>query len=146
MLRIEVSTIVKQERRKVYELLKKIEDYPTFMGNVRTIEVHKESEIKMITSWNIEIDDAEIIWKEEDNFDDSNTTINFNMLEGDFKEYKGKWIVTECGKGRSKIYLIADFNWGLPVFERLVGKVLERKARKSLKSMLLAIKKQAEKD
>lgn len=140
MPRIEVSTIVKQSRDEVYKLIKKMEDFPSFMRGVKKLNVLERSADRLVTEWEIEIDGAVVTWKEEDIFNDSEKSLRFKMIEGDYSAYDGFWKI-EDALGCTKISILAYFDWGMPVFEKLVGEVLFKKAHKSLRSMLNAIKK-----
>jgi coenzyme Q-binding protein COQ10 len=139
MVIIEVSKLVKQDKNKVYSILKNMEEFPQFMKGVKKLSIIERDDNRLVTHWEVEIDGAIVMWKEEDIFDDKETTINFKMIEGDYKSYGGNWRVEDAPKG-AKITIIANFDWGMPVFEELVGNILCRKARKALRSMLNAIK------
>jgi len=143
--KIEVSTIVrKKDKQAVYDLLKEMQNFPIFMHGVKKLDIIEKKDNKMITSWKVEIDGASLLWKEEDTFNDKEKSLKFKMLEGDYDNYEGKWQLEELS-GDTKIILSANFDWGVPAFEKLVGDVLRRKARNSLRSMLNAIKKLLEK-
>ncbi len=145
MPKIEVSTIVrKKDKQAVYDLLKEMQNFPIFMHGVKKLDIIEKKDNKMITSWKVEIDGASLLWKEEDTFNDKEKSLKFKMLEGDYDNYEGKWQLEELS-GDTKIILSANFDWGVPAFEKLVGDVLRRKARNSLRSMLNAIKKLLEK-
>lgn len=140
---IEVSKLIKQDKNKAYNLLKNIESFPEFMRNIRSIKILERGEKKIITSWNIAIDGAEIFWKEEDFFDEENCKIHFKMLEGDYNKYTGTWSVGKDNKG-SRIILKVDIDWGAFGLAKFVGAILEKKTKCALRGMLLAIKKKLE--
>ena len=140
MPRIIVERIIPFKKEKVYEILKKVEDFPTFMKSIRSLKVVDRSDNRLVTSWQVDIDGALIIWEEEDIFDDNNFSLRFNMLKGDYGSYSGEWKLEDSGANRTKVKLIADFDWGLPAFEQLVGKILEKKAKSSLNGMLRALR------
>ncbi len=137
---IEFSVIVQEDRKKVYEFLKNIEQFPSFMENVKEIKVLKKYPNKLITTWNIEIDGANILWQEEDIFNDKNFSVKFRMLEGDYNKYEGNWTLTSIdNKTRISIYINID--WGAPAFTKFVEHTLERKAKRAIKGMVIAFKK-----
>ena len=140
MPRIVVERIIPIKKEKVYEILKKVEDFPTFMKSIRSLKVVDRSDNRLVTSWQVDIDGALIIWEEEDIFDDNNFSLRFNMLKGDYGSYSGEWKLEDSGANRTKVKLIADFDWGLPAFEQLVWKILEKKAKSSLNGMLRALR------
>lgn len=144
MVNIEVFTIVKSTRQVVYALLKDLHKFPSFMQNVSSVDVVEMNNEGMTTSWKIKIDGADIFWTEKDVFDDKNLCLRFKMLEGDYNDYEGEWRLEQAPSG-TKIVLRARFDWGLPALEKLAGKTLEDKARRSLRGMLHAIKNKIEK-
>ena len=144
MPRIEVSTLLKNKAAEVYGLIKNMEAFPDFMRDVKSLKIVKALPDKIITAWEIEIEGAGIKWKEEDIFDEEKLELNFSAIEGDYKEYQGKWKVTPLPKA-TKLSIEANFDWGIPVLEKYVGKTLEKRARLSLTGMLLAIKNKLEK-
>lgn len=140
MPRIIVERIIPFKKEKVYEILKKVEDFPTFMKSIRSLKVVDRSDNRLVTSWQVDIDGALIMWEEEDFFDDKNFSLRFNMLKGDYGSYSGEWKLEDSGANHTKINLTANFDWGVPVLEKFVGDVLEKKAKKYALSMLKALK------
>lgn len=144
MPKVEVSTIVRRkDKQAVYDLLKNMHEFPSFMRDVKNLKINEKEGNRFVSSWNAEIDGAAIYWKEEDLFNDKEMSLKFKMLEGDYTNYTGKWVLDETPHG-TKITVSADFDWGIPAFEKFVGNILVRKARKSLKGMLNAIKHKLE--
>jgi uncharacterized membrane protein len=144
-----VSTIIasvkiRKPKEEVYLLIKNMQDFPDFMRDIKSLKVIKKpSTNQMITEWKIEIGGTLLRWREEDYFDNANFRINFNMLEGNYKEYRGYWLLQNSTLG-SKLTIEANFDWGLPLLEKFIGKVLENRARGTLSAMLRAIKNKAE--
>lgn len=145
MSTIEVSVKIKGPKDRVYKAIKDMESFPNFMRDVKTLKIIKRfSENRIITAWETEIDGAPVNWKEEDLFDDANCQLKFNMLEGSYYEYQGYWIIQDF-HNRTRLTIKADFDWGIPVLEKYVGKTLEDKARRGLLGMIQAIKNKVEK-
>lgn len=128
---------------EVYGLLRQIESYPSFIPHIKKLSVINKSTQDLVSNWEVQVDDITIQWKERDNFDDNNRKILFEMVEGDYKSYSGSWSVENDDSG-SKITIIANFDWGIPVLEQHVTKTLERKAKTALFGMLKAFKKRLE--
>ncbi len=145
MPRIEVSIIVKEDRKEIYDLLKKTEEFPKFIKGIKRIQIIKQLPHRSIINWEVLVDGALIVWKEEDLFDNVNYTIRFKMLEGDYDKYEGEWKLVQLLNG-TKIFLCINIDWGAPAFVDFpeVKNILIRKTKKSLKSMLIAIKKKVE--
>ncbi len=146
MPKIIVSVKIQKPKEEVYQLIKNFEDFPNFMQDVKSLKVIKRlSDNKILTAWNIEVDGAPIDWTEEDYFDEANFRIEFSMNEGSYNEYQGFWLLQGLHNA-TKLTLEANFDWGIPVLEKFIGKTLEDKARRSLLGMAQAIKKKAEKN
>lgn len=145
MPRIKVCVDIRKPGTEVYELIKKMEDFPGFMHNVRSLKVIKQlGDNKVVTAWEAEIEGVPLCWKEEDYFDDLNQEIKFSMLEGNYKGYRGRWLIEE-GHSGCKLTLEADFDWGIPTLEKYVGRALTDKARHGLLGMAQAVKSKIEK-
>ncbi|MDD5653031.1 MAG: SRPBCC family protein [Candidatus Omnitrophica bacterium] len=144
MPKVEVSTIVRRkDRQSVYDLLKNMQEFPRFMRDVKSLKISEKQGNRFVSCWNAEVDGAAICWTEEDLFNDKDMSLKFKMLEGDYTNYAGEWVLHETPHG-TKITINANFDWGIPAFEKFVGNILVRKARKSLKGMLNAIKNKLE--
>lgn len=137
---IEVSTTVKADKGRVYEIIKAMEHFPEFMRNVKQVKVLERKDNRIVTEWKTDIDGAPVEWVEEDIFDDEKMSCSFKAIEGDYK-YEGKWKLDEDGTGKTRVSILADLDWEVPTLGKFIGHILEKKARNSLKSMLNAITK-----
>ena len=144
MPRIKISVNIKRPKREVYKVIRDMEKFPNFMHDVKSLRIVKRvSDEHFITLWEIEIDGAPINWKEEVFFDEASSQIKFNMMEGSYKKYHGAWSLQDSRLG-TKLIMVVEFDWGIPILEKYVGKALETKARRGLLGMIQAIKKEAE--
>lgn len=143
MPKINISTHIRKQLSVVYSILKNVERFPQFMRDVKEIKViRKISDKEIITKWKVDIDGTPVEWTEEDIFNDNERKLKFRMLEGDFDKYEGIWTLMPTTKG-TRIILDTYLEWGVPNFEKYIGHVLEKKACKSIKSMLWLIRKKA---
>lgn len=142
MPKINLFTKIRKSKNVIYNIIKNIEDYPTFMRDVKQIKIIKLSENIVVSKWNADIDGTPVEWIEELKF--NKNKIEFCMLEGDFEKYIGSWIL-ESINNDTKITLEAQLEWGLPNFEKYVGKIFEEKACNCIRGMLWAIRKKAHK-
>ena len=145
MVKLEEYIIVKGDKKEVFNLLKNMHSFPTFMGYINSLKITKHSPNRFTSDWNIKIDGVPVKWKEEDVIDESALTIDFKMIEGDYSKYSGRWEVLQDSNS-AKIKIIAEVDWGAPAFTNFieVKKILFRKTRKAFKGMLLAIKRKVE--
>jgi len=144
MPRIEVSANIRGTAIDVYNTIKNMESFPNFIRDIKSLRIIKKLPDKIISTWEIEIEGAPVKWKEEDIFDDKKLELSFNALEGDYKEYRGRWKIIPM-HDYTKVVIQADFDWGIPVLEKYVERALKKRARLALSGMLQAIKNKVEK-
>lgn len=144
MITIRVSTLVKADKNKVYETIKKMEEFPKFMRNVRKLEVLERHPNRLLTLWEVEVDGAIVMWKEKDVFDDKRLRMKFKMTEGDYGSYSGELKVVGLEK-KANINLMINIDWGIPSFEKIINPILKKKQKLIFKTMLIAIKNYSEK-
>lgn len=135
---------IKENIVEVFNILKNFQDFPKFMRDVKNVKIVETKGKRIIIEWEIEIDGAPIYWKEEDEIDEEKKSIKFKMLEGDYGSYEGEWQLKKIDEQKTKLIFYAGIDWGIPTFEKFVGKTLEIKTRKSLRSMVNSIKKESE--
>lgn len=147
MVKIEIATKIKENREKVYNFVKNMENFPKFMRYIHSLKVTKSSSSKFISDWNVNIDGVPVKWKEEDVFDDKHFIIDFKALEGDYSRYEGQWKFIEKSFKDTEIKLSLDVDFGAPAFTKFpeVKKILNRKTKKAFKGMFLAIKNKLDK-
>lgn len=145
IFKIKKTVSVKAPVSRLYNVLADLERYPNFIKNIKKIKILKQSGNKYISRWIIKIDNAVITWREEDKFYDS-SLVKFRMLKGDYDIYHGVWQCSPRGKF-SELTLDANIELGAPKFLEFqeVNKILERKTKRSMIGMAMAIKKESEK-
>ncbi len=109
----------------------------SFVKKVEILENHGGQEI--ITLWEIDIEGADIVWKERDLIDSKIKEISFSMISGDYGAYFGKWKAERDG-AKTRLSLDLTVDWDIPSFERVIGDVLEQKTKKMIRGMLAALK------
>lgn len=143
MPRIETSIFIKKPRKEVFEFLKAIEKFPSILRDVRDIRILQRFPNRTISLWRIEVDGAPLSWRQENIFNEARFRIDFHMLDGDYARYEGHWQIQSHPLG-CRVRILADFDWGIPILERHVGRTLQRKAKLAFQGMLKAIKKKLE--
>ncbi|MCR4782970.1 MAG: aromatase/cyclase [bacterium] len=137
------NVTIKGEPEKAYALIKEMEDFPKFMPDVQSVEVVRRGENMTVTDWVTEVDGTEIIWTEEDHFDDEHLTVDYKLTEGDLDKFEGQWIVEPTPEG-CKVTLTVDFDFGIPELIHLIGGVLEIKVTENSDMMLNSLKTRLE--
>ena len=143
MPKIKISTIVRRPLSLIYEILQDVESFPSFMKDIKEVKVIERSdENTLIARWQTDIDGTPVEWIEENKFDERSKTINLKMIRGDFEKYEGKWKLFPVKNGTC-LSFEAELDWGVPNFEKYIGHILEKKACRSIKSLLWLVRKKA---
>jgi len=140
---VEVSKIIKSDKKKLYEIIKKMEDYPIFMKDVLSVEILEKGHDSTITYWVTNVDGRKIKWRELDQFNDEKCHITYKQLEGDLRKFEGEWILEESEEG-IKVILTVDFDFGVPMIAPLLNPVLKKKVKQNSENMLESIKEKME--
>lgn len=145
MTHIEEQILINGNKKDIFHSLKNMKSFPAFMRYIDSLKVDQVSPVKFVSDWSINMDGVPVRWKEEDVVDENNFVINFNMINGDYAKYKGRWEVIDSAHG-TKVRIVANIDWGAPAFTSFkeVKTILRRKTIKAFKGMLLAIKRQIE--
>jgi ribosome-associated toxin RatA of RatAB toxin-antitoxin module len=140
MIHIEESIIIPVSQNHVYSLLKNMGSFSRFIYDIKKIKCKKIEKNKIISDWNIIIDGAMIMWREEDIYHDDSGTIDFRMIEGDYTGYEGSWRTVGMPKATKLIFSV-HIDYGAPALVKFVEPILTKKTKRSIKSMLIAIKR-----
>lgn len=142
------SVDIKAPVGQVFELARKVEDFPEFMPDVKTVEVRERRDDGYTkTYWEAIASIQKIIkvirWEEEENWDSENLSCSFAQTKGDYKHYSGGWKFEDTG-GSTQVELTVDYDLGLPLIGPLIKKLLDKLMQENCDSMLNALKKKAE--
>lgn len=126
---------------KVYSVLKNVSDYKNFMNSVQEVKVLSEKNNLLLTQWNVVYDGVPIDWQEEISFDDSDYSVKFKSVSGNYSRF-GTWKISPNNKNnKTSISLEITYDWDAPNFEHYFGDVYKQKAEKATKGMIYALKK-----
>lgn len=133
---------------QVFDLARKVEDFPEFMPDVKTVEVRERRDDGYTrTYWEAITSIQKIVkvirWEEEENWDSENLSCSFAQTKGDYKHYKGGWKFEDNG-GSTQVVLTVDYDLGLPLIGPLIKKLLDKLMKENCDSMLNALKEKAE--
>ncbi len=144
-----MSTIeIKAPVKDVFGLAQRVEDFPAFMPDVKTVELRERRDDGYSrTYWeavvSIQSINKVVRWEEEEHWNSGDMTCAFNQTKGDYKSYSGEWRI-EPSDGGSRVTLKVDFDLGLPLVGALINKLLDKLMRENCDSMLAALKERAE--
>ncbi len=144
MARVEGALLIRAPLEAVYELAKRVEDFPRFMPDLERITVlERRAGVPSVTEWVGIVEGRRIRWVEEDAWDDARHQCEFRQREGDFERYEGTWAFTpEAGGTRTTIAV--DFEFDIPLIGGLLSQLLRVKMRENVEKMLTALQGQLE--
>ena len=134
---------------KVFGLAQKVEDFPKFMPDVKTVEIReRNTDGHTVSYWeavaSLQNIKKVIRWEEEEHWNPNDFTCAFSQTKGDYKHYEGSWKFETAGDS-TKVELIIDYDLGLPLVGPLIKQLLDKIMKDNCNSMLNALKKRAEK-
>ncbi len=139
---------VSVEPEIAFRIASEVEKYPDFMPDVKEVRVlERRDDGYARTAWvghaKVASIDKLIRWTEEEWWDEKKLTSRFELLEGDYKHYRGEWAF-EPVDGGTRIRLKVDFDLGLPLIGPMIVKLLDKIMQNNIDGMLHAIKNRAE--
>ncbi len=141
---VECKTTIKGSGKAIYDIVKDMESYPTFMKDLVSVEVLERGENTDVTHWVSNVDGRKIVWTERDNFYPDELRITYAQTEGDLKRMEGSWQIVPQGDS-CEVTLAVDFEFGIPMIAVMLNPILKLKVRENSDNMLKAIKEQIEK-
>jgi ribosome-associated toxin RatA of RatAB toxin-antitoxin module len=144
MARVEASALIHAPLPAVYELAKRVEDFPRFMPDLESVAVlERQGDVPAVTEWVGVVEGRRIHWIEEDTWDDTRHLCRFRQREGDFERYEGTWTFTPEADG-TRTAITVDFEFGIPLIGGLLSTLLRIKMKENLDGMLTALRGQLE--
>jgi len=133
---------------KVFDLARKVEDFPKFMPDVKTVEVReRRPDGHCISYWeavaSLQNIKKIVRWEEEAHWNAVDFTSSFAQTKGDYKHYNGSWEFETEGDS-THVRLTVDYDLGLPLVGALINKLLDKIMKDNCDSMLKALKEKAE--
>ena len=130
---------------KVYSVLKNVAEYNTFMNSVKEVKILSEQKNVMLTQWNVLYDGVPIDWQEEIVFNDSDFSVKFKSVSGNYSRF-GIWKISANDKNnKTTVSLEITYDWDAPNFEHYFGDIYKQKAEKATKGMIYSLKKRLSK-
>jgi coenzyme Q-binding protein COQ10 len=144
MARVEGALLIRAPAAAVYELAKRVEDFPRFMPDLERVTVLERSGgVPTLTEWIGTVEGRRIRWVEEDLWDDAERTCRFRQREGDFERYEGTWTFREA-PGGTETAIAVDFEFDIPLIGGLLNQLLRAKMKENLEKMLSALRGELE--
>ncbi len=140
--------IVSRDPVIVFKIASEVEKYPDFMPDVESADVIERRDdgyarVAWVGHARVGSIDKIVKWTEDAWWNLDSLTSTFELVEGDYKHYKGDWTFTPSDSD-TKIRLTIDFDLGLPLVGPLIVKLLDNIMQNNIDGMLKAIKERAE--
>lgn len=144
MPRVEASTFIRAPLSVVYDLARRVEDFPTFMPDLERVTVlERKGDLPTVTEWVGVVEGRRVRWIEEDEWDDARHRCRFRQREGDFERYEGTWAFDADGGG-TRTTIAVEFEFGIPLVGGLLSALLRTKMQQNLDGMLAALRSRIE--
>ena len=142
---VETTVEIAAPLEKVYAIAKDNRSFPSFMNDVKSLEVVSEEGPRVVSDWVgiVPTFGLKVRWQQEDVWEDAAHTCTFKQLSGDYDELDGVWTFTEAG-GKTTFHSVVNYEYKVPGLGPLVGKVIHGIVIKNMDGVLGAIKTRAE--
>ena len=141
---VETKTVIKGDGVQIYDIIKDMAAYPSFMKDLVSVEILERGENYTVSHWVSNVDGRNIVWTERDTFYREELEITYAQTEGDLKKMEGQWVIEPKAEG-CEVTLAVDFEFGIPMIAGLLNPILKKKVRENSENMLTSIKEQIEK-
>ncbi len=140
LINIKISRIISAEKDRVFRLLTKVWEFPSYIATVKEVKLLSREHNKMKTKWRVQVDSIPISWVEEDVLDLNENTISFRALEGDLSEYNGRWALEEHSEG-TIVTVDINLKIDIPAIKDFAGAYLKKMITKNFEAILEAVEK-----
>lgn len=144
---IELNLAVAAPAQTVYEVARKVEDFPAFMEDVQSLTVLERSPDGnlTITEWVGLIREFKmtIKWTQEDIWNPQRRRDDFRLLKGDMDSMSGWWEFSE-GEDGSQFCSVLDYEYNVPLIGPMIKALIKKKMTANLDAQMRAIKARAE--
>lgn len=147
MSKVESAIQIDADIEKVFDLAKDVESFPKFMEDLKSVTVLERSADgnRTVTEFVAIVKEFKTTmkWVEEDIWDPQAKTCKFDLVRGDFKDYKGLWTFKEVDGG-TRYTSVIEFEYDIPMIGPLIKNLIAKKMKQNVDNMLAAIKRHAE--
>lgn len=147
MPRIELSLDVNAPVRVVYDIARRVEEFPEFMEDLQSLTVLERSEDgnRTVTEWVGIVREFRMTvrWVQEDVWDPEMFRDDFRMLRGDLDSMSGYWQFTETPSG-CRFDSVLEYEYNVPLIGPMIKALIKKKLTENLEAQMRAIKDRAE--
>ena len=88
---VETKIVINGDSKPIFEIIKNMEAYPSFMHDLVSVEILERGENTTVSHWVSNVDGRKIVWTERDTFYPEEMRITYCQTEGDLKKMEGEW-------------------------------------------------------
>jgi hypothetical protein len=136
---IRESTILKQEGWRIFELLKRINQFSGSVGNVGSITMERQLVSEGLSQWRVKFGGEHIRWNQKEWFSDKDVSVAFRMMDGDFENLEGE-LKLDGANGKTQLDLTLSIDWKQNNLSQEGNATLERKTRLAVRKWLHQIR------
>ncbi|QOK94283.1 polyketide cyclase/dehydrase (plasmid) [Ralstonia pseudosolanacearum] len=133
---IVVKEVIEAPILKVWDLVKKIENYPKFMKPVHELKILSRDGDITDAEWEVELKGSILRWSERDICYPSEHRIEFAQIEGDLEKFEGNWNLKKISEHVTEVELQVNFEIGIPMLRDMLNPVAEKALRDNAITML----------
>ena len=123
---------------RVWHEVLDIASFPSYLDEVREVQVLREEENIRRSRWSILLKGSILEWDEEEQIDFENRKITFHQIEGDLAYFTGWWHVTHTDEGVST-QMHVEFDIGIPLLADMLNPVAARALEENSQKILARI-------
>lgn len=137
---VQSSLEVRQVTRDAaWDALLDFSSYPDLLDNVISVDVTRENDRSMLSSWVVSLDGAEFAWEERDTLLPPDE-IRFEQTEGDLDTWRGSWRLEETDDG-VLVSLTVEFDIGIPTMSAVLDPIAEKAVQENSAQLLRALER-----
>lgn len=142
---VENSVWIDAPVETVMAVAKDYEAYPTFMKDVKSIQVTHNDGHRIVAKWVARVEEVkmDIKWTQEDVWNDAERMSHFRQVSGDYEKLVGDWIFAPENGGTLFVSSV-DIEFNIPLIGPLLKTLIAKKVKENLSDTLNAIKTRAE--
>ena len=138
LIQIVLNKIIHAPRTRTLRLVTQLQDFPSYMPNVKEVSVLERKHNVLKTRWKVQTDGIPITWVEEDTLSLKGDRISFKAIEGDLSDFFGEWEFSDHPEG-TEVILRVFLRVGIPAIkefaEAYIQKILTRNFEAILESL-----------
>jgi predicted amino acid dehydrogenase/ribosome-associated toxin RatA of RatAB toxin-antitoxin module len=139
-IKINVSKIISAPKWKIIRLLTKVGEFPSYIPTIKDASVIEKSHNVITTKWHIHVDNVPVKWIEQDTLDLENNSIYFRAVDGDLREFRGRWLFKDHPQG-TEVVVDIFLEVGIPAISDFADEYVCKIIRRNFEAILDAFDK-----